>query len=271
MGLRIAAMSPLELVQNAIDILIVAYLFYRILLLIRNTRAFQLVKGIVVLFLATEMSSFLGLNALHDVLQTAQVGLLVAIPVVFQPELRGALERIGRARILPTRLAREQNGQERSRNQVVDAICRAALRLSRDRVGALIVLERQTGLSDIVESGIALDAVISWQVLINIFTPNTPLHDGAVIVRGQRILAAGCFLPLSAQTVMSTDFGTRHRAAVGVSEVSDAMAVIVSEETGVISLAVEGRLIRHLDEKRLRSVLLGDDAERTAAGGPGRG
>lgn len=255
-GLRIQAMSPGALILNALDILIVGVLFYEILLLIRHTRAFQLVKGIVVLFVATALSSILGLNALHDVLQTAQVGLLVAIPVVFQPELRAALERIGRARILTGLLQRDHTDDEKGRKAVAEAVVQATLRLARQGTGALIVLERRVGVRDIVETGVPMDALVSWQVLANVFTPNTPLHDGAAVIRGERIVAAGCFLPLSTQLSVGSEYGTRHRAAVGVSEVSDAITVVVSEETGVVSVAVEGRLLRHLDEARLMELLL---------------
>lgn len=263
MGLRLAAMSPLELIQSGVDVLIVAYLFYRILVLIRNTRAFQLVKGIVVLFMATEASDLLGLSTLHTVLQAAQVGLLVAIPVVFQPELRGALERLGRTRILGTILPESEVG-DGNRQMTVEAVVRAAMRFSRERTGALMVVERQTGLADIASSGIPLEARVSWQILVNIFTPNTPLHDGAVIIRQGRVLAAGCFLPLAATSVIAHDLGTRHRAAVGVSEVSDALAVVISEETGVVSLAIDGHLIRHLDEGRLRTILLSGHPSESA-------
>jgi len=254
--LRIAAMTPWQLILNGFDVLIVTALFYGILILIRHTRAFQLVKGIVVLLAATAISGLIGLSTLHTVLQTAQVALLVAIPIVFQPELRSALERLGRARILSD-IARPRSPStlEKTRTLVADAVARAVLRLSRERVGALIVLERRTGLADLVASGIPLGADVSWQILVNIFTPNTPLHDGAAILRGERVLAAGCFLPLSAQTQTASDYGTRHRAALGVSEISDALAIVVSEETGVISIALEGRLVRRLDEKRLRAVL----------------
>jgi diadenylate cyclase len=251
MLLRLESLTPLELIQTVADILIVAYLFYRILLLIRNTRAFQLVKGVVALLVATQVSQLLGLSTLHVVLQTFQVALLVALPVVFQPELRRALEQLGRTRLFPTGPGSHHESEE----EVHDEVVRATVRLARDRVGALIVLERGTGLEDVVETGIALDAKVSWELLVNIFTPNSPLHDGAIVIRGERILAAGCFLPLAAATLLPPELGTRHRAAVGLSEETDAVIIVVSEETGVISVAEEGRLIRHLDEATLREHL----------------
>ena len=255
-GLRVEAMPPGMLMLNALDVLIVAVLFYEVLLLIRNTRAFQLVKGIVVLFLATGLSSLMGLGALHDVLQTVQVGLLIAIPVVFQPELRSALERLGRARILTGLLSRDRGEADKEGQIMVEAVVEATLRLARQGIGALIVLERQVGLQDIIETGVPLDALVSWQVLTNVFTPNTPLHDGAAVIRGNRIVAAGCFLPLSTQISVGTEYGTRHRAALGLSEVSDAVTVVVSEETGVVSLAAGGKLHRHLNASRLRDMVL---------------
>jgi diadenylate cyclase len=214
--LRIETLTPLGLVQNVVDVAIVAYLFYRILLLIRNTRAFQLVKGVVALLVATQASALLGLNTLHVVLQTFQVALLVALPVVFQPELRRALEQLGRTRLLP-----QAGGKADGDEGVVREVVRATVRLARDRIGALIALEQGTGLDDVVETGTPLDARLSWELLVNIFTPNTPLHDGAVVV-------------------------------------------VVSEETGVISLAEGGRLLRHLDEASLRRELRSASARREA-------
>jgi diadenylate cyclase len=251
MWLRLELMTPLELIQTAVDILIVAYLFYRILLLIRNTRAFQLVKGVVALLVATQASQLLGLSTLHVVLQTFQVALLVALPVVFQPELRRALEQLGRTRLLPA----ASLGAPRAGDDTLDEVVRATVRLARDRVGALIALEQGTGLQDVVETGIPVDARLSWELIVNIFTPNSPLHDGAIVVRQDRILAAGCFLPLASATLLPPELGTRHRAAVGLSEETDAVIIVVSEETGVISLAQEGRLLRHLDESTLRQHL----------------
>ncbi len=265
MWLRVLAMSPLTLAQNALDILIVAYLFYRILLAIRGTRAFQLMKGIVVVAVGTELSALVGLEALHVVLETALVGLLVAIPVVFQPELRSALERLGRARFLDGLVGRD-DGQP-NMTAAVEGVVQASLRLSRQRIGALIVLEGQTGLADLAAAGTWLGARVSWQLLCNIFAPNTPLHDGAVIVRRDRVLAAACFLPLAATSLVPSDLGTRHRAAIGVSEVSDATVIVVSEETGAISVASGGRLVRYLDERRLRSLLESHLAQRWQGGG----
>ncbi|MHB1981666.1 MAG: diadenylate cyclase CdaA, partial [Sulfobacillus sp.] len=264
MWLRIIAMGPGALIQNVLDILIVAYLFYRILLAIRGTRAFQLMKGIVVVALGTELSAVFGLQALHVVLETALVGLLVAIPVVFQPELRSGLERLGRARFLEGLIGREDG--EPNAALAVEAVVQAALRLSRQRVGALMVLEGQTGLTDVAAAGTWLGAKVSWQILCNIFAPNTPLHDGAVIVRRDRVLAAACFLPLAATSMVASDLGTRHRAAIGASEVSDATVVVVSEETGAISVAKGGELTRYVDERRLRKLVESHLSRQMAVG-----
>ncbi len=264
MWLRIVAMGPAALIQNALDIAIVAYLFYRILLAIRGTRAFQLMKGIVLVAMGTELSALLGLQALHVVLETALLALLVAIPVVFQPELRSGLERLGRARFLEGLIGREED--EPNLGTAVEAVVQAAMRLSRQKVGALIVLEGQTGLSDVAAAGTWLGARVSWQILCNIFAPNTPLHDGAAIIRRDRVLAAACFLPLAATSVVPSDLGTRHRAAIGASEVSDAAVVVVSEQTGAVSVAKGGQLIRYLDERRLRRMVEDQLLRRPGAG-----
>lgn len=243
---------PVGLMLAALDIAIVAYVFYRGILLIRGTRAVHLIRGLAVLFALTAVSGRLQLETTYWLLQKVQLALAVAIPIVFQPELRRALEQVGRGRFFPSSLVNMEAGAV---TQLVDEVVRAATILSRKRHGAIIVLERDTGLNDVAETGIKVDGLVTAEFLVNIFTPNTPLHDGAVIVRGNRVLAAACFLPFAEAHEMGTEFGSRHRAAVGITEHSDALALVVSEETGIVSLANGGKLIRQLDEQTLRETL----------------
>ncbi len=236
---------------DALDILIIAFVIYRVLLLLRRTRAVTLLKGLAVIFAATAVSRLVGLRAVGWLLTQLTTGIIVALPVVFYPELRRTLEHIGRGGLLHRPY---QSGQA-DFGAVVRSIAHAAESMSRSRTGALIVLERETGLSEYVETGVRLEARVTPELLENVFVPNTPLHDGAVIIRGDRMMAAGCFLPLSESRALSPDLGTRHRAAVGISEVSDATAVVVSEETGTISLAIDGTLERFLDATALEARL----------------
>ncbi|MCL5967218.1 MAG: diadenylate cyclase CdaA [Firmicutes bacterium] len=239
---------------SLVDIAIVAYGFYRLFKLIRGTRAVQLIKGIIIVLLAVPVSQWLHLKATHAILQDIQAMLIVAIPIVFQPELRRALEQLGQGRFLgetPLLMPHE----EIDMSHVIDEIARAAEHLSRARTGALIVIERQTGLREYAATGVPLEAVVTAALLENIFVPNTPLHDGAAIIRGERVVAAGAFLPLTDSATPGSELGSRHRAALGLSEQSDAAIVVVSEETGTISLAVEGHLNRRLDDRSLRELL----------------
>jgi len=240
----VPAITPID----ALDILLVAYFLFRLMMLIRGTRATAIIKGLAVLFVANLASGWLGLRTVNWILEQGTTVILVALPVVFFPELRRALEHLGRGQLF-SRLA--GMGPEEVA-QVVDPVARSARLLSESRTGALIVIEREVGLEEYVESGVRMDAAITTELLLNIFTPNTPLHDGAVIIRGQRVAAAGCFLPLTDNPYISSKMGTRHRAGLGVSEQSDALVVIVSEETGTISFAKGGRLERNLDEDSLR-------------------
>ena len=240
--------------RDVLDILIVAFLIYQILRFTRQTRGSSVFKGLVIIMLVTWVSAAAKLRALNWVLvQLINTGAVLLV-VIFQPELRRALEQIGRGRIM---------GKSRSKThdieieRIVNAFVDAMTRLARRRVGALIVIEGQTGLKDVIESGTLVDARISAPLLENIFEPNTPLHDGAVVVRGDRVIAAACLLRLSDTTGVGRDLGTRHRAGLGVSEISDAKVFIVSEETGIISMAEGGRLVRHLDEASLRQILHG--------------
>lgn len=237
---------------NVVDVLVVAVLIYRLILQIRGTRAVQLIKGLVVLLVAATVSDWLGLYTFNWILNNIKTMVIVAIPVVFQPELRRALERLGRGKFFarPFYFLGEEDA-----NRLLNELVRAVTTMSKVKIGALVVMERETGINDYIETGIKVDGVVSGEFLINIFMPNTPLHDGAVIIRGDRVAAAGCFLPLSEQPGLAKDLGTRHRAGLGITEHSDAVAVIVSEETGIISLAREGKLTRNLDEKTLRELL----------------
>ncbi|QNO14735.1 TIGR00159 family protein [Alkalicella caledoniensis] len=236
---------------DIIDIIIVAFALYKVMMLIRGTRAVQLLKGVGVLLTITVITGWLGLNTINWLLtQTMTVG-LVALPIIFYPELRKALEQLGRGKFFKTTrfLAPKEF------DQALGDLVRGVVNLAKSKTGALIVIERETGLNEHIESGVILDAVISSQLIINIFVEKTPLHDGAVIIRGNRVVAATCYLPLSENTDISKDLGTRHRAGLGISEVSDAIVVMVSEETGVISVAQNGKLTRYLDEKTLREML----------------
>ncbi len=238
---------------SLVDISIVAYGFYRLLKLIRGTRAIQLVKGIIIVLVAVPVSQWLHLNATHEILSDIEVMLTVAIPVVFQPELRRALEQLGQGRFFgePFLLPHEEVDMAR----VIDEVARACDHLAQSRTGALIVMERQTGLREYAATGVPLEAVVTAALLENIFVPNTPLHDGAAIIRGDRVVAAGAFLPLTDSARPGSELGSRHRAALGLSEQSDAVVVVVSEETGWISVAVEGHLNRRLDDRTLREML----------------
>ncbi len=240
--------------RTLIDVSVVAYIIYKLLSLIRGTRAVPLINGIFILGVAYLAAQRLGLHTIQFILQNMFIAASVALPIIFQPELRRALEHLGRGRLLTTGLNTHELKDE-DRTRVVDQIARAAEILGRTKTGALIVIERETGLGEFIDSGIKVEGYVSWELLTNIFIPNTPLHDGAVIIRGNRVAAAACWLPLAEASVLSHELGTRHRAGVGVTEQSDAVTVIVSEETGIISVAHGGKLIRHLDDKTLREML----------------
>ena len=233
-------------VTDIIDIAIVAFVIYKLFSLLRNTRAEQVLKGLIFVLFFASIADILNLNTVSWVMNQFLTVALVFIIVVFQPELRSALERLGRGRSLFS--SEKIQRDERSIDELVSAMSS----LSRQKIGALVVLEREVGLSDIIESGTKLDSDISSELLINIFIPNTPLHDGAVIIRKNTIAAAACDLPLSSSNTIAKELGTRHRAAIGISEKSDCLVVIVSEETGNISVAENGKINRYFDEESLR-------------------
>jgi diadenylate cyclase len=237
--------------SDVIDILLVASVFFALLQLIKGTQAIQLLRGVIIfIFLAVLLSSIFRPIAFSWLIGNAIPALLVAIPVIFQPELRKALERLGRAGGLIDRPMREA-----AANRAITQVARACRILSARRHGALIILERNTGLQDYVDTGIRINALVSAELLLTIFFPNTALHDGAVIIREDQIVAAAVVLPLTAALLPDRNLGTRHRAALGISEQTDAIAIAVSEETGTISVAHNGRMVRHLDENRLRNIL----------------
>jgi diadenylate cyclase len=240
-------------ITDVIDVAIVAFVIYKVLGFIRETRALQLVKGLLVLVLITVLSDKFNLYTLNWILRnTISLG-VIALVIVFQPELRRALEYVGRSKFITPQFA--QIDKERVK-VITTAIIKAVDFFSSDKVGALIIMERETVLNDIAETGTRIDAEISTELLGNIFYEGAPLHDGATIVRGDRIYAAGCVLPLTQSKTLSKDLGTRHRAGIGITENSDAIAIIVSEETGIISIAVDGKLSRFLDIKTVEKTLL---------------
>lgn len=233
------------------DMVIVALVLYKLYNMIKETRAVSLLKGLIVLLVATLVSKWLGLNVINWLLQKTMTVVLVALPVVFQPELRRALEHIGRGKFLHrNRLLNEEEAES-----LVLELTKAVSVLSKNKIGALLVLERETGLNDYIETGIKVDGLVSGEFLINIFIPNTPMHDGAVVIRGNRVMAAGCLLPLSDDRSLNKELGTRHRAAIGVTEQTDAVVIVVSEETGIISVARGGYLSRYFDADSLKENL----------------
>ncbi len=236
---------------SIVDILMVAVLFYSLLYLIRGTQAVQLLRGTLLLVLAIVLlSNVFQLTAINWLIRSSISAMLIAIPVIFQPELRRALERLGRAgRFFGRPLAGVLT------NPVIEQITRAAEELSERRHGALIVLERETGLQDIADTGMTLDAAVSSDLLLTIFFPKTELHDGAVLIRQDRIVAARCVLPLTESPITDGHMGMRHLAALGLTERTDAIAIVVSEETGSISIARSGRMVRNLDKGRLSRML----------------
>jgi diadenylate cyclase len=238
---------------SVLDIAVVSFLFYKGYMLIKETRAEQLLKGILLIVLLIPVSEALHLTMLNWILsKTITIGVLATL-IIFQPEIRRALEHIGSSTVLDKHILSDDATLER----VTDEITNAVENLSKSKTGALIVIEQLTGLGEVINTGTKLDAVVSAALLQNIFVVNTPLHDGATVIRNDRIISAGCFLPLTSKNEMlNKELGTRHRAAVGISETSDALTIVVSEETGTISLAVNGGLTRNYDKEKLKNILI---------------
>ena len=243
------AQSPLKIVTLLLDIFLVGYLFYIVLKLLRGTRAMPLVKGIVFLLVATALSSFLSLRAVHYILTSIGTYGVIMIIVIFQPELRRALEQMGSADI------RKWFYFEQVDESFVDRLVTAVYKMSKEKTGALIVFERDMTLDVIMATGVAIDAKVSSELIENIFVPDTPLHDGAMIIRNGRIASASCILPITNREDLDREYGTRHRAAIGLSEQYDAIVVVVSEETGKVSLIINGKIIRGLKEDTLTKEL----------------
>lgn len=240
-------------ITDVIDVLIVAFVIYKLLGFIRETRAEQLVKGLLILVGATVVSDQCNLYTLNWILEGTLTLGVIALIIVFQPELRRGLEYIGRGNLIRRQFG--QMNKDRAK-QLTSILARTMDYFSMNKIGALIVLERETALNDIIETGVVLDAEMSEEALGNVFYKGAPLHDGAMIIRNGRIYAAGCVLPLTQNRTLSKDLGTRHRAGIGITEHSDAIALIVSEETGIISMAEDGKLSRFLDIKTVEKSVL---------------
>ena len=239
---------------DILEIIILSYLIYHIILWFKNTRAWTLLKGIAVLLILMSISYVFKLNTLMWIFKnTINVGILAVI-ILFQPELRRALEELGRKKILADVIIRDDKNVKNDKlsAETIQELVAASIEMSKNKTGALIVVEREVALGEYISTGINIDAAISKQLIVNIFEHNTPLHDGAVIIRNNRIIAATCYLPLTGRSDLNKDLGTRHRAAVGISEVSDSITIIVSEETGAISVAQGGTLTSNLDPETLR-------------------
>lgn len=242
---------------DILEILIIAFTIYHVSLWVKKTRAWALVKGILILFLCYIIAYLLDMSVILWIFnKTLAIG-ITALLIVFQPELRKALEELGKKNIVRSIVPFDEQKDKNKRfsDKSINEIIRATVEMANVKTGALIILEKDIVLSEYERTGINLDSAISSQLLINIFEHNTPLHDGAVIIRGNRVVAATCYLPLSDNVNLSKELGTRHRAGVGISEVTDSMTIIVSEETGAVSVAVGGELIRDIDEHSLRNKL----------------
>lgn len=243
-----------DLLKTLLDISIVSYVIYKLIIMVRETRAWQLIKGILVILIAAKLSGILGLKTIAFILNNTVQYIAIALVVLFQPELRRGLEQIGRSKFKDLLSFDEENSAIQT-TALIEEIVKACTELSRTMTGALIVIERETRIGEIINTGVQLDSNVTAELLLNIFTPNTPLHDGAVVIRTNRIKAAACFLPLTDNPNLSKELGTRHRAALGITEVSDAISVVVSEETGKISFALNGGLTRSLTPDILRKAL----------------
>ncbi len=246
--------DPLSVIRAIVDIGLVTYIVYKIIVLVRDTRAWQLIKGLIFIIIVAELSSLLGLKTISYILSGTLSVFLFALVVLFQPELRRGLEQIGRSRFRKLFNIEDENIRIRV-TTVIEELIQACTELSKSYIGALIVIEGDTRIGEVINTGTQIDSNISSELLINIFMPNTPLHDGAVIIRDNKIKAAACFLPLTDNPNLSRELGTRHRAALGITEVSDSIAIVVSEESGKISFALNGGLTKNLTADTLRKAL----------------
>lgn len=239
-------------ISDILDIFIVSFMFYKLFVLIRGTRATQLIKGILFIFIASKLSEFFKLYTISWILNNAVTVGFIAILIVFQPELRRILEHIGNNKLLKPVNFEVATGNSKG----IEELVKATYSLADKKIGALMVLERKTGLRDIIETGILLNSDISYELLMNIFIPNTPLHDGAVVISHNHIIAASCFLPLTDSKEISMELGTRHRAGIGISEKSDAIVIVVSEETGHVSICEKSSINRNVSKEFLLNYLV---------------
>lgn len=247
--------NPLGLITTILDILIVLFIVYKAFKMLKDTRAWQLLKGIAILIIITLLSGWLKLTILNYILSSVMSYGVIMLIIVFQPELRRALEQLGTTNKISKLLGIEQDLNVKKKENIYKIVI-AAVELSKKRVGALIVIERDIKIQDIITTGIIMNSEISPQLLVNIFEPNTPLHDGAVIVSDNKIAAASCMLPLADDKDIARELGTRHRAAIGISKESDAIVVVVSEETGKMSIAKDGTLIADVREDVMKKILI---------------
>lgn len=229
---------------NLIDILVVWFILYELILMVQGTKAVQLLRGIIIIVIFKLVSWYVGLTTVSWIMDQVINWGVIAIVIIFQPEIRRGLEHLGRGSLFA-----KTNKENEAANQLIEALDKAIQYMSKRRIGALITVQMNTGLEDYIETGIALDADVSGELLINIFIPNTPLHDGAVIIQGNRIAVAAAYLPLSQSNLIPKELGTRHRAAVGISELTDAMTVVVSEETGEVSITQNNELFRGMTQE----------------------
>ena len=241
---------PIKILALTIDVTIVVYLIVKLIKMIKGTRAIQLIKGVAFLLIANVLSEFFSLNILHYILNTVVTYGVLLFIIVFQPELRNMLEQMG-----STSFKNFFDKEDNSSVQSVSEVVTAAENLAKKKIGALIVFERESSLGEVIHTGVRLDSAVSKELLENIFIPDTPLHDGAVVIKNNKIAAASCILPITDREDLDREFGTRHRAAVGISEFSDAVVVVVSEETGKISLVTNGKIVRNLSTDVLKKEL----------------
>ena len=246
--------NPFKLITVIVDIAIVIFLAYHLLKIVKDSRAWQLTKGISLLVIATWLSNLLNLHILNYILSAVMNWGVILLIIIFQPEIRRALEQLGTNKF--TKLFGMEKDVITKTKEDIYKIVIAATELAKNRIGALIVMERDIKIKDIISTGIEINSEVSPQLLVNIFTPNTPLHDGAVIISENRIIAAACMLPLASDTDIAKELGTRHRAAIGISKESDSLAIVVSEETGKISVAKDGTLIADVREDVLKKILI---------------